>query len=232
MVRQNPQPLSGWLSLLSWLVSVLVPIMLLLTSIRIILFPGFISFEYSMPGFPVDLYGFTKQERLYWSRIAVEYLTNDQEINFLSDQRFENGAPVFNERELVHMVDVKRVVTGAITAWKVVLGLLILLALVVWFGKFWQVFREGLGRGGWLTLILILGIIAFVLGAFGILFVAFHNIFFEPGTWTFLWSDTLIRLFPERFWRDLFIYLGLLSVLLGVVTIQLSIGFKRKSIAS
>jgi hypothetical protein len=27
----------------------------------------------------------------------------------------------------------------------------------------------------------------------------FHQIFFSAGTWMFLYSDTLIRLFPERF---------------------------------
>ena len=27
----------------------------------------------------------------------------------------------------------------------------------------------------------------------------------------FEFSDTLIRLFPERFWRDIFIYVGILA---------------------
>ena len=28
----------------------------------------------------------------------------------------------------------------------------------------------------------------------------------------FEWSDTLIRMFPERFWRDIFILVGALSL--------------------
>jgi uncharacterized membrane protein len=55
------------------------------------------------------------------------------------------------------------------------------------------------------------GIILFVLLAFGVIFVAFHQVFFESGTWTFFYSDTLIRLFPERFWRDTFIAVGVLA---------------------
>jgi uncharacterized membrane protein len=47
------------------------------------------------------------------------------------------------------------------------------------------------------------------------MFVAFHNVFFEAGTWQFLFSDTLIRLFPERFWRDTFIAVGVLSAAAG-----------------
>ena len=54
-------------------------------------------------------------------------------------------------------------------------------------------------------------IIVFVLLSFGVFFVAFHNVFFDPGTWMFEFSDTLIRLFPERFWRDIFIYVGVLA---------------------
>ena len=31
---------------------------------------------------------------------------------------------------------------------------------------------------------------------------ALHDLLFPPGTWIFPFSDTLIRLFPEQFWRD------------------------------
>ena len=58
---------------------------------------------------------------------------------------------------------------------------------------------------------LLTAILVFVGIAFGVIFVLFHNIFFESGTWTFFYSDTLIRLFPERFWRDTFIAIGLLA---------------------
>jgi hypothetical protein len=60
-----------------------------------------------MPGFPADRYGFTTADRLYWADIAVDYLVNTAGIEFLADLRFEDGSPVYNERELKHMVDVK-----------------------------------------------------------------------------------------------------------------------------
>ena len=40
------------------------------------------------------------------------------------------------------------------------------------------------------------------LKAFGKEPEAFHRIFFAEGTWIFLRSDTLIRLFPIQFWID------------------------------
>jgi uncharacterized membrane protein len=76
---------------------------------------------------------------------------------------------------------------------------------------------------------LILTVLAFVVLAFYPFFVFFHNVFFESGTWTFYWSDTLIRLFPARFWQDTFIWVGGMTVLAGVILGQslLPFHFKR-----
>ena len=59
--------------------------------------------------------------------------------------------------------------------------------------------------------------ILFIFLSFGTLFVEFHNVFFSPGTWTFRFSDTLIRLFPERFWRDTFLVVGVISLIGGLL---------------
>jgi integral membrane protein (TIGR01906 family) len=39
--------------------------------------------------------------------------------------------------------------------------------------------------------------------SWGQFFTAFHRVFFEGNTWIFPRSDTLIRLFPNRFWVDI-----------------------------
>jgi integral membrane protein (TIGR01906 family) len=109
------------------------------------------------------------------------------------------------------MEDVKNVVQASLMVLYVSFAVLLVLGIWAWRGDWWLEFRRGLARGGWLTVIFIASILLFVLVAFGIIFVAFHNVFFDPGTWTFLFSDTLIRLFPERFWRDTFLAVGLLS---------------------
>jgi integral membrane protein (TIGR01906 family) len=202
---------------LSWLVTLITPVVLVLTAVRALLTPAFLPLEYNMPGFPEDAYGFTTEDRLYWSRFALDYLVNDAGIEYLGDLRFEDGSAAYNERELRHMVDVKVTVQAALRIWGILLGALAALGMWAWRGKWWVEFRHGLGRGGWLTLLIILGVIVVVLLSFGVFFVAFHNVFFEPGTWTFLYSDTLIRLFPERFWRDIFIYVGAISAALGLL---------------
>jgi integral membrane protein (TIGR01906 family) len=195
----------------SWIVTLLVPVALVMAGVRLLLTPAFVRFEYSTPGFPDDPFGFTRQDRLRWSQVAVDYLLNDEGISFLGDLRFDDGQPVYNERELQHMVDVKNVVQAALKVWYFSLGLLAVLAIAGYLAGLRSEFLAGLARGGLLTVILLGAIILFVLIAFGVIFVAFHNVFFAPGTWTFLHSDTLIRLFPERFWRDTFLAIGLMS---------------------
>jgi len=217
--------------ILSWIVSLLLPVGLVLTAVRLLLTPAFVYLEYNTPFFPEDPYGFSKQERIDWALVALDYLLNDEDISFLADLRFPDGetvpqpscafmddcTKVYNERELGHMEDVKNVIQAALLVWYGSLIALVLLALWAWLGNWVAAYRMGLRRGGWLTAILIAAALVFVLVAFGILFVAFHNVFFDPGTWRFLYSDTLIRLFPERFWRDTFIAAGLLAGGAGVL---------------
>jgi integral membrane protein (TIGR01906 family) len=198
--------------LLSWLVTLLVPAALCMTAVRAMMTPLYLQYEYNSLGFPADPYGFTKADRLHWANIALDYLLNNAGISFLGDLRFQNGSPVYNERELHHMVDVKNTVKDALTVWIVSLALLVVLGIWAWRGGWMDAFRAGMVRGGWLTVILLVGILLFVLFGFGVFFVLFHDVFFQPGTWMFLYSDTLIRLFPERFWRDIFIIVGLLSI--------------------
>ena len=125
------------------------------------------------------------------------------------------------------MVDVKNVVKATLNVWYASLILLAGLGVWAWLGKWGRQYSRGVGRGGWLTVILLLSIIFIVLLSFGVFFVAFHNVFFDPGTWTFEFSDTLIRLFPERFWRDLFLVVGVLSTL-GGLTLGLLFGRRKR----
>ncbi len=196
---------------LGWLVTILVPIALAVAAVRLLLTPAFLQFEYRTPNFPADAYGFTQQDRLQWSEIALQYLNRSEDISFLRDLQFEDGSPVYNERELRHMVDVQNVLRSVLRVWYGVLAALAILGVWAWSGGWLPAFIQAVGRGGGLTAVLIGAILVLVVIAFGVFFVAFHQVFFQPGTWQFLYSDTLIRLFPERFWRDTFLVVGTLA---------------------
>ena len=222
------KPLPGYFyRLLIWLIAVITLVALVLTAVRILLVPAFLPFEYSMPGFPPDSYGFDKADRLYWSGIALDYLLNNEGIDFLGNLRFEDGAAVYNERELRHMVDVKAAIKTTLMTWFFALAALLILGVMAWRGHWSDEFRSGLRLGGWLSVLLVAGVVFIVLISFNVFFVGFHNVFFPPGTWMFEWSDTLIRLFPERFWRDIFIYVGLLTAALGLLVAFLARAKKK-----
>ncbi|MBE3068044.1 MAG: TIGR01906 family membrane protein [Chloroflexi bacterium] len=212
---------------LSWFVAFLLPVALTFLGVRLLLTHTFPEIEYRTPGFPTDEYGFTLQDRLQWSGISIDYLLNDADISFLSDLTFPDGAPLFNGRELSHMQDVKNVVQPVLWVgygvWFLVLGL----GLWARFGGWWPEYVRGIWCGGWLTvgLVAVIGILAGI--SFWQFFTVFHELFFTGDSWLFLYSDTLIRLFPMRFWQDAFLFAGALDVL-GGLALGLGLLPKRK----
>ena len=212
--------------ILSWLVTILLPIALTFLGLRLLLTHAFPEIEYRTPGFPVDDYGFTLQERLHWSRISVDYLLNNADISFLGNLTLPDGSALFNERELSHMHDVKKVVQPVLwigyAVWFVVLGM----GLWARFGGWWLQYVRGIRRGGWLTVGLVAVIGTFAGISFWQFFTVFHELFFTGDSWLFLYSDTLIRLFPMRFWQDAFLFAGILDLLGGLA---LGLGLRPKS---
>jgi integral membrane protein (TIGR01906 family) len=207
--------------ILPWVIALFIPFILLLLAIRLLFSPLFVPIEYRMPGFPPDLYGFTTEERIHWAGVSLDYLYNDAGIEFLADQRLSDGSPLYNERELKHMEDVK-ILFQQMNIVRTIL-LIALLAIGIWCWRLLalETFVRGLGQGGRLTIILILSILVFVAISFRQLFTIFHQIFFEGDTWLFNYSDTLIRLFPMRLWQDAFIGVGIVTILGAVLLILL-----------
>jgi len=199
-----------------WLVTVLVPVVLILAAVRLLLTPAFVRLEYLTPNFPPDAYGFTLEDRLHWAPLALTYLLNDADVSFLGDLRFADGSPVYDSRELHHMADTKRLVRVVLWVWYGTLAVLLGLGIWAWRAGWWLEFRRGLARGGWLTVALVVLVIGVALLSFGPLFVIFHRLFFEGDTWLFDRSTTLIRLFPMRFWRDAFVLVGGLALTGGL----------------
>jgi len=193
--------------------TVILPFFLVMSAVRIAFTPAFMRYEYSLPNFPADPYGFTTSDRLKWGSISLEYLLNDSDISFLADQRLDDGTPLYNERELPHMLDVKNVLQGMIRAWWILGAVLILCGLWAWRTDQLPRFWKALQHGALVTLGLIAIILVTVATQFDALFTAFHRVFFTGDTWLFNYSDTLIRLFPLKLWSDGFTVVGLLATL-------------------
>lgn len=230
------KPLPRWFLLicrfaLLWL----VPVVITLTNVRLLMTPLFPNIEYRLPYFPADPYGFTQAQRLFWSKRSIEFILSNPAVGHLKDWKFPDdgislagtiaAAPetcadygsnygprdctyFYNDREVKHMIDVQNVTRGALAVWAVG-GVLALLALgALYASGEHSALRGALLSGVGVTVILYLGIIFYIALNFNALFVQFHQVFFEGGSWRFLWSDSLIRLFPTVFWRDAFIFIG------------------------
>ncbi len=229
--RTTRHILPGWVvMILRTAITLALPAFLLLTAVRLVMSEPFVRIEYERPGFPADRYGFTKQDRLHYAPYAVRYLLNDAGISYLGDLTFADGMPLYSERELQHMEDVKTVTRGAFRL-QTVLGL-VLLASVVALG--WQrqtryALRRALADGGVFTIALIITLTVLVLANWNYFFDTFHEIFFKGDSWLFSTSDTLIRLFPEQFWFDAAMTIGFLTVVGALTAIGGSLYWDRHS---
>ncbi|MEE9513383.1 MAG: TIGR01906 family membrane protein [Anaerolineales bacterium] len=199
------------------LIQVMLPFVIILTSVRLVLYTAnvWVKIEYGMPGFPADLYGFSLDDRIYWSSIDIDYLLTDAENNYFDEFTLDDDSPMHNDRELRHMQDVKNLLDMVWKVWGSGIFFLLSLAAVLWWLDGRAIALRAVIAGSKLTVLLMIFLVIFLLASFGVLFVGFHRIFFEGSTWLFPLSDTFIRLYPERFWRDIFALLAGVTVLLS-----------------
>lgn len=184
--------------------ALLVPLLLGLQAINLSISPAYPAYAYRF--IAPDAHGFTDSERLDLALIAVAYLRHpaaaEQASGMLARQRLPGSdQPLFNERELAHLVDVK-VITDAIRARG--RDTAVLLAVIfTWLLsraktrpralRAWQ-------RGGEITFALVVALLVLALCGWPIFFIGLHHLLFPPGSWTFAGTESLIRLFPNAFW--------------------------------
>lgn len=217
-----------------------VPILLIIMSIRLVMSYEFFAFEYNRADFPIDFYGFTKEDRLEYAPYGINYLLNAEDIDYLGDLRLPldkcwrptpnaTDCPMFEEGALQHMVDVKVVTeTTYIIGFAVSLITAGLLGIAYRYPIYRFAVQRGLTYGSIFTLSLIAMVIVMATVAWDFFFDTFHEIFFAEGTWRFAFSDTLIRLFPERFWFDASITIGIFTVIGASVILVLMWHWSRR----
>jgi integral membrane protein (TIGR01906 family) len=128
-----------------------------------------------------------------------------------------DGSPVLNERERGHMRDVRGVFAGfyllAIVGALVLAGAFVLGRAPAARARLWR--RLGLAGK-----VIAVGTVA--LGILGVFFFdtafeVFHELFFPAGSFLFdPLTDRLVQLFPESFWVETTIGVGVVIILLAV----------------
>lgn len=199
------------------LITLLVPVLLVLGSVRLLISDEYLAFEYGKTSFPGDPFGFDRAQRLAYASVNFRYVRENQPVEALAGLRL-GDRPIYNARELKHMQDVQKVYQTVMRIWHFALGLSLLAGLALaWQEETRPALIAAFQWGGLLTagMIAVVGVLAVV--AWQVWFGVFHQVFFAPGTWSFNTSDTLIRLFPEKFWFDAAITISGLSLAGGLL---------------
>lgn len=207
-------------------IALLVPPLLAVGPTRVLANDWFVRFEYRRDGFPADPYGMTRAERTRLALIGLRsILPSEREgIGLLRQARLRDGRPAFRDKELRHMGDVRRIVGVLFPLQPALLGILAALAAVG--GRCRRALVRGLQLGAALTLA-VAAVTAILVALDAVAFLdGFHTLFFEGESWRFAETDTLRRLFPDRFWSDTAVLLGAgaagqAAVVLGAATLWL-----------
>ena len=128
------------------------------------------------------------------------------------------GEPVLSERERGHMRDVRAVFGGfAVAALASVLVLVVAAARSG--ATAWRAARRGaISLAVGIVAVGLVGIVAFELA-----FEVFHRLFFARGSYTFdPRTERLVQLFPQRFWFETSIAVGVVALLLAVAVAVLA----------
>ena len=184
-----------------------VPVFLIATNVRwVINFPSLYS--YGFDKYNIAAYtGIERPDLLSAARQIRDYFSNDEEFLIIPlTVRGVRVASLYNQREIIHMRDVKGLVRGVYLVQMLsalyLLGF-VALGIYVWRRAFWPMLARYVSWSGFLTL----GIIAIVgvgsLAGFDRLFRAFHLISFSNDFWLLDPSrDYLIAMFPQGFFFD------------------------------
>ncbi len=137
-----------------------------------------------------------------------------------------DGQPLLDDSERSHMADVSRLVR-----------LLVLTAVVSLFvAAVCGVLLRGESRRMATVLLgtaALLGAAGLVVGlifavAFDAAFLAFHAVFFPPGTYLFEPGSNLVTLFPEGFWFEASLIAGATVVLSALVVLLIGVAGRRR----
>ncbi len=209
------------LKLIRWLVILAMPFFLGLGTVRAIIAWDYPAFEYGR--IAPDMFGFTPEQRLELARGTLDYLQRPEspaEVIYMLEalRRPGTDSPLYNNDEIDHMIDVKHL-TDVIRQIAYVSGAIVIAGLA------FLLIPSRTRPFGWRTMtlaglatVIILGVIGLlILIAWPIFFVQFHELLFPPGTWTFAYTDSLIRLFPEQFWFDIGVLISVTTLVLGIL---------------
>ena len=192
-----------------------IPTFLFIFAVPLFLVTASVTWAFNDPG--VYNRGFQKYRISLTSGITEEdlrqvggqirhYFNSTDEPLMVTTQVYGEDRELFNQREVQHMRDVKRLVWWVYAA-AVVSGIYLLAAtawgVAVYQRGFLDVLAQRVIRGVALMVVLVVFVGVFALAGFDTLFLRFHQLAFANDLWQLNpRRDYLLIIFPQGFWFD------------------------------
>lgn len=202
-----------------------VPVVFTVTGIRVVTHDRYVETLYDRGGIPRDRYGLNAAERTKLAETGLRSIlpSTPEGIKTLREARLPDGAPAFDARELRHMTDVRTLVSRAYRLQVFLVIAIAALALLLGVRASTRaVVPVALARGAILTVVVALVVAIVAATRYDLFETTFHGLFFDPGSWRFDETETLRRLYPDRFWLDTAITVGALAVVQALVLFPLA----------
>ena len=168
-------------------------------------------------------------------REIVDYLSSNDHNSLLDIRVAIQGQsqPLFSEREVQHMLDVKRLFQFFFRLHELSFVYLVVYVSAVYLWSRERSMRH-LGDqaflGGIITCVALLFAAVSMLFGFDRIFTAFHELSFANNFWQLdPATDHLVQMFPMGFWFDVCMFVGFLTILEGALIAGAGYGYNRWS---
>ena len=198
---------------------------LFIMAVPLFLITGSVTWAFNSPGLYNDgfekfsisrISGITDSDLRQVGADIRSYINSGDEPLNVRTRILGTEQDLFNDREIAHMRDVKRLVWGVYIlalASAVYLAAMVAAGFARQRGRFVEPLAKRAIYGGGLTLglLVVFGILALV--DFESLFIKFHQLSFANNFWQLdPRTDYLVRIFPDAFWIDATVWVAVRAV--------------------
>ena len=178
-----------------------VPAVLVGNALWLLVSPGFVEAHYAVVGSPEGIERLSPAgERQLGLSGARAVRPGGEGVKLLERATLDDGTPALTDREVLHMRDVRTVMTGFFAGWGVALVAATASALALRRSAGGRATARAFARGADVTLVATVLLALGMVLDFGALFASLHGIFFTGDSWRFPADSTLLNLYPQRFW--------------------------------
>ena len=204
------------------LILIVVPLLLIATNVlSVVAFPYLYS--YGFEKYDIVAYTGIEMEQLELAGQQIrDYFSNDDEWITIRVERHGEIVPnLFNEREILHMKDVKHLL-NKVEFVQQISFVIIVIGILLGFltrdqGHMARSVRS-ICRGGGLTLCMTVFVGILMVVGFQRIFILFHLVSFNNDLWILdARRDFLIMMFPTGFFFDATMLIALMTVVEGIV---------------